>query len=79
MVLMMLNGFPIPQATIIHTSTEKEALHYYIKEKFPHLWINFAEILECYIQSCIYNDIELRTLVKKASILRHNAIKESAN
>jgi len=70
---------PLPQATIIPTPTEKEALHYYIKDKFPSLWVNFTEILECYIQSCIYNDLELRQLVKKASILRHNVLKKSAN
>ena len=69
----------IPQATIIPTITEKEVLYYYIKQKFPHLWVNFAEILECYIQSCIYNDLELRNLVKKASILRQNALKKSVN
>jgi hypothetical protein len=70
---------PIPQTTIIPTTAEKEALYYYIKEKFPHLWLNFAEILECYIQSCIYNDLELKQLVKKASLLRHNALKKSGN
>ena len=70
---------PIPQATIIPTTTEKEILYYYIQQKFPHLWVNFREILECYIQSCIYNDLELRNLVRKASILRCNAHRKSVN
>jgi len=78
-LLSQKNCLYIPQSTIIPTITEKEVLYYYIKQKFPHLWVNFAEILECYIQSCIYNDLELRNLVTKASILRRNALKKSAN
>ena len=78
-LLSQKDCLPIPQATIIPTTTEKEALYYYIKEKSPHLWVNFTDILECYIRSCIYNDLELRQLVKKSSILRNNVLKKSVN
>ncbi|WP_160686734.1 hypothetical protein [Clostridium sp. C2-6-12] len=70
---------PIPQATIIPTISEKEALYHYIKINFPLLWSNFSEILEDYISRCIYNDLELKQLVKKASLLRKNALKNSIN
>lgn len=68
----------IPQATIIPTDNEKKALYDYIQKKYPPLWNNFPESLERYIQNCIYNDLELRKLVKKASLLRHNALKKTA-
>jgi len=70
---------PIPQATIIPATSEKEALYCYIKNKFPILWCDFSKILENYIEHCIYNDLELKQLVKKASMLRSNAIKKSVN
>lgn len=68
----------IPQATILPTNKEKYALYNYIKEKYPSLWCNFPETLECYIKNCINRDLKLKELVKKASILRNNALKKSA-
>lgn len=70
---------PIPQATVIPTASEKKVLYNYIKNNFPLLWCNFSQILENYITQCICNDLELRLLVKKASILRKNALKKSIN
>lgn len=72
------NCIQIPQATILPTNKEKHALYNYIKEKYPSLWRNFPEALECYVKNCISNDLELKELVKKASILRNNAFKKSA-
>jgi hypothetical protein len=72
------NCLQIPQATILPTANEKNSLYNYIKEKYPSLWSNFTETLECYIQNCIHKDLELKELVKKASILRNNALKKSA-
>jgi hypothetical protein len=69
----------IPQATTLPTDIEKNVLYNYIKEKYPLLWNNFAEILELHIQNCIYKDLELRKLVKKASSLRNKALRKSAN
>lgn len=70
---------PIPQATVIPTLSEKEALYHYIKNNFPLLWSNFSETLENYINRCICNDLELKQLVKKASLLRKNALRNSIN
>ena len=70
---------PIPQATIIPSTCEKEALYCYIRNKFPMLWCNFSKTLESYIDSCIHNDLELKQLVKKASMLRNNALKKHVN
>lgn len=71
------NCIQIPQATVLPTENEKEALYNYIKEKYPSLWRNFCERIESYIQNCIHNDLELKKLVKKASLLRNNALKKS--
>ncbi len=68
----------IPQATILPTNAEKYALYSYIKKKYPSLWCNFPETIECYIKNCINRDLKLKGLVKKASILRNNAFKKSA-
>ncbi|OOM70755.1 hypothetical protein CLPUN_51690 [Clostridium puniceum] len=70
---------PIPQATTIPTASEKEALYCYIKNKLPILWCDFSKTLENYIDSCIHNDLELKQLVKKASMLRNNALKKHVN
>jgi hypothetical protein len=70
---------PIPQATVIPTLSEKEILYQYIESKFPLLWCSFSELLENYISRCIYNDLELKHLVKKASILRKKALRKSIN
>jgi hypothetical protein len=72
------NCLQIPQATILPTNNEKVALYDYIKEKYPSLWNNFPQALQCYIQNCLDRDLELRRLVKKTNILRHTTLKKSS-
>lgn len=61
---------PIPKAIVIPDPKEKEVLVKYIKQKYPALWKNSADVIERSIRSRIASHSELVDMVKKASAIR---------
>lgn len=65
--LSLRDTIPIPVAPKnIPTDIEKNALYLYVKENYPHLWVNCPYLVEQYIKGIEEEYNELKNLVKEA-------------
>ncbi len=61
---------PIPEAPVIPTKVEKDALRCFIQKNYPVLWENSPNSIEYSINSRLDNHAKLINMVKEASSLR---------